>query len=370
MAEKKKAKYYQRKDGLFESIRTINGKRVAFRGKTCREVDRKILEYREELDRGWTFKKAAERWYEAKEHDVKHATYRSYGNTLRRLQKRFDAERVTEITPDEINAYIREFEKKGYKRDTVQLEISILRMVFDYAVNHRTESGLAYNPALSVKKSKGLPFRKRPALTEEQERLVRLAAANQAGEWWLLGYFLMYSGCRRGEALALSYCDIDRKRSVITINKKLNYDGVNVPVLEGFTKSENGMREIPLLKPLAEALPKNRIGLLFPSPKTGDFLTRYELTKAWKQYCIDTGLTEKGRDGKVTFPVSPHCFRHSFATICFESGIDARSAACFLGDSVAVMEKVYVELRNTHKGAAISQLDQFVQEREQTEKIN
>lgn len=32
----KKSKYHQRPDGLFEAIRTINGKRVAFRGKSCR----------------------------------------------------------------------------------------------------------------------------------------------------------------------------------------------------------------------------------------------------------------------------------------------------------------------------------------------
>ena len=54
MAERKK-KYYQRPDGLFESILTINGKRVAFRGKTCKEVDRKILEYQAEAAKGCKF---------------------------------------------------------------------------------------------------------------------------------------------------------------------------------------------------------------------------------------------------------------------------------------------------------------------------
>ena len=52
----KKNRYYVRKDGLHESIRTVNGKRVAFRGKTDREVDRKILEYREKLEQGRTVK--------------------------------------------------------------------------------------------------------------------------------------------------------------------------------------------------------------------------------------------------------------------------------------------------------------------------
>lgn len=364
----KKSKYYVRPDGLHESIRKINGKRVAFRGKTDREVDRKILEYREEVDKGWTFAKAADLWYTAKEKEVRQSTYRSYGNMLRHLKERFGTQRIREIMPDEIQAYIRAFERKGYAKDTVALEISVMRMVFDYAVNHRSESGLVINPAVSIKKSKGLPSRKRPALTEEQETLVRKAAAEQKGEWWLLGYFLMYSGCRRGEALALSYSDIDRKRGVIRINKKLNYDAVNAPALEGFTKTENGMREIPLLKPLADVLPKNRVGLLFPSPRTGSFMTRSELARIWKVYCRDTGLVKKGADGKDVFPITPHCFRHSFATICFEAGIDARSAADFLGDSIVVMEKVYVELRKTHKEGSVAQLNAHVINRENVAK--
>lgn len=368
MATKKKGKYYTRPDGLKEAIRTINGKRVAFRGKSDREVDRKILEYREESERGWTFDHAADLWYAAKENEVKHATYRSYGNTMRRLQKRFGPQAIKEIMPDELNAYIRSFERQGYAKDTVQLEISVLKMVFDYAINHRTESGLAINPAGSLRKSKGLPSKKRQALTEEQEQLVRAGAREKKGDWWLLGYFLMYSGCRRGEAFALTYQDIDRKRSVIKINKKVNYDGTNVPVLEGFTKSENGMREIPLMKPLADALPKNRIGLVFPSPETGKHLTRYEVGKYWRGYCRDVGLTAIDEDGEIGYPVTPHCFRHSFATICYEAGVDARTAAAWLGDSVAVTEKVYVELRKSHENNAGSVLDQFVQERERLAK--
>ena len=58
----KKQKYYQRPDSLFEAIRTINGKRVAFRGKTCREVDRKMLEYREEVSVGRSFSVVADEW--------------------------------------------------------------------------------------------------------------------------------------------------------------------------------------------------------------------------------------------------------------------------------------------------------------------
>lgn len=38
-------KYYKRPDGLYETIRKIDGKRVAFRGHTVAEVDRKLIEF-------------------------------------------------------------------------------------------------------------------------------------------------------------------------------------------------------------------------------------------------------------------------------------------------------------------------------------
>lgn len=366
MAEKK-SKYYKRPDGLYEAIRTVNGKRVAFRGKTCREVDKKILEYREAASRGWTFDFAGDLWYQDKEAEVRSATYRSYGITLRRLKERFGKQYVAEITPDELNAYIRAFERQGYARNTVQLHIYVLKMVFDYAINRRMESGLAINPAVALKKSKDLPFKKRGALTEEQEALVRNAAKTKTGDWWLLGFFLMYSGCRRGEALALTYSDIDRKRNVITVNKKLNFDGRSTPILENFTKTKNGMREIPLLKPLADALPRDRIGLVFPSPETGDYLKTSEVAKYWKQYCRDVGLVEVV-NGKERFPITPHCFRHSFATICYEAGIDPRAAASWLGDTVQVMEGVYIDLRGAHKEGATSALQSFVSMKESAAK--
>ena len=58
----KKQKYFQRKDGLFETSRTINGKRVYFRGRTCREVDQKILQWQDQAARGRKFPIIADEW--------------------------------------------------------------------------------------------------------------------------------------------------------------------------------------------------------------------------------------------------------------------------------------------------------------------
>jgi hypothetical protein len=61
---KKQPKYYIRPDGLHEAIRTINGKRVAFRGKTDAEVEQKMIDYKEKEIRGPLFKEVAEKWKE------------------------------------------------------------------------------------------------------------------------------------------------------------------------------------------------------------------------------------------------------------------------------------------------------------------
>jgi len=225
--------------------------------------------------------------------------------------------------------------------------MSVLRMILDFAVFHRQESGLCINPAVGVKKSKGLPSTKRPALTEAQEKVVWQSSIDQTAPGWLFGFALMCLGTRRGELLALTHQDIDWKRNVVRIDKEVNYSARNTPVLETFLKSDNGNREIPLLPELAAVLPRNHIGLVFPSPSTGSYMKASELNTMWKRYCRAMGFM-KEKDGKMVHAVTPHCFRHTFATICFEADVDARTAAAWMGDSVAVMEAVYVELRKTH----------------------
>lgn len=86
----KKAKYYQRKDGLFETIKTINGKRVAFRGHSCREVDQKLLAYREETERGRRFPVVADEWEREHEKTVSEATRVAYRVIVRRLKEHFN----------------------------------------------------------------------------------------------------------------------------------------------------------------------------------------------------------------------------------------------------------------------------------------
>ena len=348
---KNKSKYYVRPDGIHESIRTINGKRVAFRGKSDREVDKKILEYNQELKNGRKFSVIADEWEREHESVVSESTRRVYSYAVKRLKEEFKG-LASEVRPLDVQRYIAAFEKQGRSANSVQIELAVCKMIFAHAV---ISGDIDVSPAAEVRKSRGLPTKKREALTEEQENAVKAAGIAQEACWWLFGYLLLYTGMRRGEALALSYSDIDRKAGVIHVNKKLSYAAGQFPKLEANLKSKNGLRDIPLLPPLAAALPKNRVGLVFPG-EDGGFMRASEIQRNWRAYCRDIGLNEIQRtdDGKLveTFPITPHCFRHSFATICYEAGLDPRQAAGILGDTPEVLESVYTHLRDSRKRTA------------------
>lgn len=350
-----KKRYYQRPDGLFEASRTINGKRVMFRGKTCREVDKKILEYQEERELGRKFPVVADEWEREHEPEVSESTRRVYSYAVKRLKTAFP-DSIGAIKPLDVKRYITAFEKEGRAANSVRIEIAVCKMIFAHAV---LSGDIDISPAAEVHPSRGLPAKKRESLTEEQEAIVKASGQQQTAPWWLFPYFLLYTGMRRGEALAISYSDIDRRAGVIHVNKKLSYAQGNTPVLEGRMKSRNGSRKVPLLPPLADVLPKDRVGLIFPG-EDGGFMKAAEINKRWRSYCraVELNDLQISDQGKIieSFPITPHCFRHSFATICYEAGLDPRQAAEILGDTPEVLESVYTHLREERRKTAAEKL--------------
>ena len=79
---RKKAKYYVRPDGLHETIRRINGKRIPFRGRSDAEVERKMLEYQAKLAQGRTFREVAADWEAEHFEEVTPNTLRAYRPAL------------------------------------------------------------------------------------------------------------------------------------------------------------------------------------------------------------------------------------------------------------------------------------------------
>lgn len=208
------------------------------------------------------------------------------------------------------------------------------------------EGDVEVSPAAEVHRAKNLPKKKRRALTEDEERKLE----EYRGEDYPLGLILLYTGFRRGELLALEWQDFDHRAGVVRLTRKLNYLMGRV---ENYLKNGDTERVIPLLAPLADALPHNRIGRIF-TDKNGNYLTATQFAKRWKAYREAVGLPED---------ITLHCFRHSLATICFEAGVSAQDLAAFLGDTVEIAEKVYVELRERHHISSAERVNAYLQMR-------
>ncbi len=124
--------------------------------------------------------------------------------------------------------------------------------------------------------------------------------------------FYIYSGCRRSEALALTWDDIDM------IGKKIIISG---------TKTEASERVLPMSKPLLEIMKK--LSQTATTNKVFNYSADY-VSKQFKKYCPKHKL---------------HDLRHTFATICLESGVSIRVVQKWLGHtSIDTTARIYTHV--------------------------
>ena len=195
----------------------------------------------------------------------------------------------------------------------------------------------------------------------EQEREIFLKEAlrkDATGEYVNVGalyvVFLLYTGLRAGEFLALRYRDIDFANGFITIEKSRSMarnrtdTGAKYIMVEGDTKN-NKARKIQLS---AEALAilkeiKNKAKDTSPDQfvcvtKTGRPNTTSNLEKRNEKIMVRAGLPYKG---------GLHILRRTFATDLYRNSSDKDTLliAEYIGDLASTTEKYYIAARSKVK---------------------
>ena len=335
--------YYVRPDGLHESIIRINGKRKAFRGKTDKEVWEKIKAFdrtaaEKEAAAASTFSAAAEAWWAEIEPTLQHNTAKSYKPAYERAKAEFGPRSVANITAQQIDEYIRDFASTR-ARKTVVTQLQIIRQILRKA---EVDGKLKYNPASAVTPPRNLPRSRREAPDKEQIQRIKAGIKLPFG---LFAALIYYTGCRRGEALALTGADIDRKNNLIYIRKSVYYMGNSPHIKE--PKTEKGIRTVPLLDALAAALPRKLPkGYLFAGTD-GRPLTDSQFKVMYREDKAVSGVT-----------VTPHQIRHGYATALFESGIDPKTAQALLGHAqLSTTMDIYTHVYADKLKAAAEQMN-------------
>lgn len=335
----------RRKDGRWQEAIAVrqNGRLVRryIYGKTKAEVLRKIASLEEEAERererGRTYREVSAEWWDEVAPTLAVNTLRGYRPAVARADEYFGSWHVKEIRPSDINQFIRSFVRTFNAADkTARTQLSIISMVCKFAV---ANGYMDSNPARDISVPKGLKKETRTMPSEED--IVRVKNSINC-TFGLFAYLIMYTGCRRGEALALTWEDIDMDKRTIRISKSV-YQDSNTPRLKA-PKTASGIRTIPLLDRLWERLKPSK-GLVFPN-KYGKYMTEMQFQRAWAQYTEQSGVS-----------CTPHQLRHLYATMLYEAGINEKLAQDLLGHAqISTTRDIYTHIREAHRKDAFPAL--------------
>lgn len=335
-----------RSDGRYqgywhEPSKDGKGKRHAICDRDPERLYQRIQEKENPQEAPLTFLDAADAWDKKHTERISNKTAEAYKAPLRRIKEQYAGEYAADITAQSIQAFLSDLGKQNFSRRTVQMHRDILNMIFNNAI---VEGHLSFNPCSAVALPRNLSSKKRELPDDDAIESVKKGGSQPFG---LFALVCLYGGLRRGEALALQYEDIDRDKKLIHITKAVEFIG-NDPHIKS-TKTKAGIRDVPLLDPLADALPDKEEGLIF-ARDDGDPLTKTQYRKRWEKYCAAIGCE-----------ITAHQLRHGYATILYEAGIPDKDAQELLGhSSITVTRDVYTHIRQSQKKATGKKLNRFV----------
>ncbi len=300
---------YKDKKGLWRQQVTINGQRKVFSSKSKKDLMLKIANYKNEKTYHTPkFKTIAEQWQEDKWEKVSQGSIRSYSAPLRDLIAEFGEQEIGDITSKDLQRWFNSL-NMAYK--SVAQRKSVLSMIYDFAI---IDLGMdLINMTTRIRLDSRLPRGHRDALSPDEISAITSTTRKE----FLLAPLIYYTGCRCGEALALTYGDIDRKNKTITINKAITHQG-NRPVISP-PKTEKGIRIVPLLPQLEALLPKKKPRAEY-IVSGSEPLTKSALRCRWEKWEEDHGVH-----------FDRHSIRHTYATMLWESGVDFKTLQTIIG---------------------------------------
>lgn len=237
--------------------------------------------------------------------------------------------KITDISTAMLSAFFTDLRKKGLSPQTIKMTRCVMSSLFQMACS---QSVLRENPmpeTKSMKKRKSeAPTEGPKALTRAEILRFRECLVNESPIWRTFFLLLIDTGCRKGEALALEWQDIDLSAGTATFKGSLNFDSRN-GLYVGSTKSGKS-RTVPLSDAMIAAFKEFRLEQV----KSGG-IKRFvfcERTKDTPAFPSSPNHFLTVFCKKYGFPrFSPHTLRHSFASIALENSADLLSVSAILG---------------------------------------
>ena len=334
-------KLKQRPDGYF--CAWYKGKQ--FLGKTEPEAISKRDTYKYECEHGIeqvspksVFDYASE-WLPVAKAGVSVSTYNQYATIMEKLTDNLGDKLLSAISPMDINKLWSVF--VGKSQSYISKATFLYRSFFQSAL----ENGYCrFNPVLSesAKPHTGTKGSHRELTKEEIHLIETVPHRVQAA-----AIFMLKSGLRRGEVLALRKSDI--YDGYIHVHSALKFVN-NRPVI-GQTKNYSSNRNVPLFRPILPFIDSIENYVL--PDADGNPCSETAFQRAWESYLHTLSVA-------AGYPVSfrPHDLRHTFVTKCRDKGIDIHICMEWCGHaSERMILQIYDHTSEEREKSAIALMD-------------
>ena len=361
---------------VYLGVDKVTGKDVktSITGRTKKEVKQKTKEAeiaflqngstRFQASNITTYKELASLWWESYKHTVKPNTQLNVRRLLdNHILPLFGSYKLDKLTTPLIQNVVNKLADKTNKEE----EGAFLYYDSLHALNKRilqygvVMQAIPFNPAREVILPRNTQKAKREKIkhfdNQELKKFLDYLDSLNLNKFRYyyentLYKFLLATGCRINEALALSWSDIDLDNAVVHITKTLNYkQETNSP------KSKSSIRDIDIDQATVSMLKQFRLRQTKEAWKIGksesvvfsDFIHEYPNNRT-----LQTRLRTHFKRAKVT-NIGFHGFRHTHASLLLNSGIPYKELQHRLGHSTLSMTMdVYSHLSKENAKKAVS----------------
>lgn len=251
-------------------------------------------------------------------------TVDGYGRDLSQFTS-FIEKPVTKVTTEDVSSFLSHRRAEGDGVSTVSRKLSAIKSFYNFLVRR---GKLKYNPASSIegmKKPKRLP---RPVDSEDIDSLLNMIDNLRDRTIFEVLYA---TGIRREELCAINIqTDINFRRGELRVVGKGDSERI-IPLFP---------RTLDYIKSLSAEHGKE---WLFPSIKTGGHIGKRQINEIVNKWTSAAGLEW----------VTPHKFRHSFATHLMDNGVDLGDIQELLGHSSPETTKIYAGVSKGRARSAV-----------------
>ena len=259
-------------------------------------------------------------------------------NTLKARKRRYEQD-IKPIIGQMLVAEIRTIHcqnvmmsaKGKYARSTLSQIRSVMKILFDYALDNAIITSNPVTRQVKIIGEKDERVTKILTLEEQNKLVSSLDNYNFKSQY----LFVLNTGLRCGEMIALTWDDIDFVNKKISITKTATVIASNNKVIINPPKTKSSIREVPLTKAALEILKEQKKkkvvnienSMYVFTGKDGEIISNQNYSRTLSYICKKNGID----------PISMHSLRHTFATRCIEAGMKPKTLQTILGHSTLAM---------------------------------